>query len=128
MPSWLSTDKEFQNLVHVAGSHGVLVNDLYSYRVERKRADEKKGEFLMYDGISFLSQKFEMTLIGAMEEVKKCILEQEERYMMVLEGFKKRHCDLPERLEAIGEFSDALVDVMGGNVVWSSYCGRYNGA
>lgn len=126
MPPWLSIDEDFQNLVHAAASHGVLVNDLYSYRVERKRAEEKKGTLLMYDSVSFLSQQCEMSLMDAMEELKRRILEQEERYMVILKRLKDNHRDLPERLETIEQFSNTLVDVMGGNAIWSGYCGRYN--
>lgn len=125
MPTWLSTDEEFQSLLYVASGHVAMVNDLFSYRVEKKRMEGAQGG-LMYNSVAFLSQKYGLTPVDAMKELKRYILAEEERYTVVLEGLKSRHCYSQERLRVIEEFSSALEDGMGGNIVWSSSCGRYN--
>lgn len=56
MPAWLSGDEGFQNLLYVGSGHVAMVNDLFSYRVERKRMEQEQGG-LMYNSVSFLSQK-----------------------------------------------------------------------
>lgn len=125
MPAWLSTDKEFQSLLYVASGHVAMVNDLFSYRVERKRMEGAQGG-LMYNSVAFLSQEYGMTPVDAIEQLKRYILAEEERYTVVLEELKSRHCYSQERLRVIEEFSSVLEDGMGGNIIWSSTCGRYN--
>nr|BBH51512.1 putative sesquiterpene synthase [Clitopilus sp.] len=127
IPEHLKTEKIWL-LQELSLFHGILINDLFSYRKEVKASSQEVQDHdkTLYNGLVILMQSYQFTLLEALEEMKKKIWDYEDEFMAVLDDVRETHKSSAEDREFIERLAVALMDVIGGNVAWSACCGRYN--
>uniref|UniRef100_A0AAU7YDG2 Clitopilene synthase n=1 Tax=Clitopilus passeckerianus TaxID=648682 RepID=A0AAU7YDG2_CLIPA len=122
------------DLVNISLLHATLINDFFSYEVEAEVLRElefsgrKKHGYMVFNTVAVLMAEKSMSRTDAYVELIEKIKVVEKRYVKALDDLRIRHRESGEDLTRIEEVSDVLVDLMGGNSVWSETCGRYNPA
>lgn len=110
--------KLIQPLTDIASRIIVQTNDYFSWDVERNR-----GEDLTFNGIFCLMKEHHITEEQAKARLKSYIMQDEQAYASMLDGFSKTHPNLPVDVR---KYISACAFVVSGNHHWSSACPRYH--
>jgi len=104
----------------IAGSHASLVNDLYSYRREVKRMPKGEVGAAIMNSVVVVMSEQGLGETEAIRWLEKYIKGLEDEFDKVADGYDG------EQVELAREHAGRLRYVMGGNLLWSMICGRYN--
>lgn len=98
-----------------------LTNDLYSWDKERRDTIEK-GESYTPNALYVVMQEHSVGLEEAKEVCRKQVRTNVKKYLDVVERTKREN----KYSKDLIRFMDGLVYSIGGNLVWSTTCPRYN--
>ncbi|OBT63401.1 hypothetical protein VE03_07123 [Pseudogymnoascus sp. 23342-1-I1] len=110
--------KLIQPLTDIATRIIIQTNDYFSWDVERSREEGQT-----FNGIFCLMKEHHITEEHAKARLKSYIMQDEQAYVSMLDGFYKTHPNLPIHVR---KYISACAFVVSGNHHWSSASPRYN--
>ncbi|TFK31651.1 isoprenoid synthase domain-containing protein [Crucibulum laeve] len=118
LPEHIVANPMLHSLKRAAGTHGVLINDIFSYRRETMIAKNRSASGMVPDITMNVDER---TAIAYLEdrivEAEAMMIETAERLTESYSGEDRSICE---------RYTTAVKYVYSGNAEWSKCCGRYN--
>ena len=128
VPAYMQEDPSVKLVEAFVVYHISLVNDIYSYRREVSAAMHEKGASKIakniVNAVVHIMKERNVNEKEALKFVQEYLSQVEERFVDAVEKAKGRYSG--EDLETLERYTNLLQNMCGGNVTWSSICGRYN--
>nr|BBH51511.1 putative sesquiterpene synthase [Clitopilus sp.] len=123
IPSHISNDPQIRSFFKLVSDHLVLVNDIYSYKVEQDRSEGVGGAF---NAVSVLMRSKHVDAQDAMGIIKTQLTTLEEATLEEAAVLRDRYAEKGEEEEVVDKMIQTILEMMAGNCEWSKFCGRYN--
>ncbi|TFK34189.1 isoprenoid synthase domain-containing protein [Crucibulum laeve] len=127
VPEHIACDPNFHALQHKAGMHGLLANDLYSYRREVLQASRTSSNTIkpkLVNSISVVMVEHNLDEEEATEYIKTRLTDVEVSFLEMEGSWKLKYSG--DDLAFLEKYSLATKCMIAGNLWWSVSCGRYN--
>ncbi|KAF8234490.1 terpenoid synthase [Tricholoma matsutake] len=127
VPAYMRKDPSVKLVEVTAGCQAALVNDICSYRREVSIMSQKgAGEISknIVNAVVLIMKEMNLDEKEAIKYLWEYVSQLEERFLDAVEKAKARYSGVD--LETLEKYANALELMCGGNLTWSTFCGRYN--